>query len=597
MNKINLLSEETINKIAAGEVVERPASVVKELVENSLDAGATKITINIEDSGKKLIKIQDNGIGMTKEDTEKCILRHATSKITNSEDLFCIDSLGFRGEALASIAAVSQFSIITKQESEIEGFNLVVDGGVVVSSGIMASERGTVVEVQNLFYNTPARRNFLKTDSVELRHIIDIITRYALINNAISFSLIHEGHALLQSPSVEDIRSNIASIYGINVAKELLKIYYFDENLKLYGYIAKPAQARNDKIQQSLFVNKRWVKSDDVSCAVYDAFHSMLFVNKHPIYVLNIEINPKKIDVNVHPNKLEIKFEQSELIYKAVFTAIKQTLEKNNLIPVINFQEDQQATFGTPIKKQILNEPKYKFEPSSQEILSNKAETIIASDKVIPLESLDREEPEMPAQSINSTQNDKIPIMKILGQIHKTFFVAETFGGAFFIDQHAAHERVLYEKFMKQYMDKGVQVQRLLQNEIMDFSPTEKVLIEEHKKTLTKFGFTIYEFGDNSYMIKTIPLIFGRLQPKEILYEVLTMLKEGKEKIIETKEEIVTRMACRSAIMAGEEITNLQMEGILKDLSETQHPYTCPHGRPTIIKTTADELEKKFKRK
>ena len=288
MSKITVLDEQLINKIAAGEVIERPASVVKELMENSLDAKATKIVIEIKDSGKKLIKVSDNGLGMNQEDAEKSILRHATSKIKTADDLFSINTLGFRGEALASIAAVSRFSLTTKQKDQLEAFNLAVEGGQIISSGILAGEEGTLIEIQDLFFNTPARKKFLKSDQVELRHIVDTVIRYALANPEVSFKLLHENHQLLTSPSVKEQQNNIASIYGINLAKELLEINYQSNNINVEGFIAKPYQARNDKSQQVLFVNGRWIKNEDISKAVYDAYHSLLFVNKHPIFILNL---------------------------------------------------------------------------------------------------------------------------------------------------------------------------------------------------------------------------------------------------------------------------------------------------------------------
>lgn len=635
MSKINALSEEVINKIAAGEVIERPASVVKELIENSLDAGATRIIIVIEDSGKALIKVTDNGEGMDEEDAKKSILRHTTSKIKQADELFAINTLGFRGEALASIAAVSQLSILTKQQQASEAFNIVIEGGEVISSGIMAAERGTAVEVRNIFFNTPARKKFLKSDQVELRHIIDIVIHYALIHHNKSFKLIHGKHELVNSPAVDDLRSNIASIYGLNLAKDLIEIDYKDDKLRIHGFVAKPHQARNDKSQQAAFINGRWVRNEDISRAVYDAYHSLLFVNKHPVLVLNIDIDPKKIDVNVHPNKSKVKIEQKEDIYNAIFAAVKKALQENDLIPVIDNFESQSSfapssDSGTKMiqAEKQAKEPKYAFEESKQTVfqIRETAKSDFFSDDFFedggdfselsagkPAEGVSEEASAVPAPEsaeIQSTEDElagkedpvfmgskKFPSMKILGQIHKTFFVAETLGGLFYIDQHAAHERVLYERFMKQYMAKDIEVQRLLQGDMLEFSPSEAALVMQHRESLEKFGFSLEEFGSNTFVVKTIPLLFGKVQPKEIIYDVLGMLKEGKQKIAESKEEIVTRMACRAAVMAGEVLTNLQMEKILQDLGKTELPYTCPHGRPTVIKVEVGELERKFKRK
>lgn len=605
MPQISLLSEDLINKIAAGEVIERPASVVKELIENSLDAGATIINIEIKDSGKELIKVSDNGKGMDEEDAKNSILRHATSKIKNVDDLFAIQTLGFRGEALASIAAVSRLSITTKQKEKVEGFSLAVYGGNIVSSGIVGADQGTIIEVHNLFFNTPARKKFLKTDAVELRHIVDVVLRYALINNDVSFKLVHEGHQLLSSPAVENFRSNIASVYGINLARELLEVDYQDDSVRISGFVCKPHQARNDRTQQQVFVNNRWVKSDEITKGVYDSYHSLLFVGKHPVFVLNVEIDPEKIDINVHPSKTEIKIEQKKEVYDTVLKAVKATLEKNNLIPVTDFDYEQQLTFGTAKEEVKKNEIKYPFEQSDQTVLNEKGRETVTpasnfegsferSSHVTPEEEVFVPEKEKNEKAAN---NVKLPPMKILGQVHKTFFVAETEGGTLFIDQHVVQERVLYEKFMEQLMNKKVAVQELLKGEVLEFTPSEKISLLENKEKLIELGFKLEEFGENSFILRTVPTLFGRLQPKELVFEVLDKLKEGKNKLEEVQEEIITRMACRASVKAGDELSIPQMQKLLDELSKAKLPYTCPHGRAVLIKVNVDELEKKFRRK
>ncbi len=636
MLKINLLDEKLINKIAAGEVIERPANVVKELVENALDAGATKISIEIKNSGQELIKIADNGEGMEEEDAKNSIIRHATSKIKDTDDLFNINTLGFRGEALASIAAVSQMSLTTKQKDQIEGFNIAIEGGQIISSGIMAAEQGTVVEVRNLFFNTPARKKFLKTDAVELRHIVEVIIRYALINPQINFKLTHDGHELLNSPAVEDWRSNIAAIYGLKLAKELLEVDYCNEenNIRVKGYIVKPYQARNDKNQQDFFVNKRWVKNDGVNRAIYEAYHSLLFVNKHPIFILNLEVDPQEIDVNVHPTKQEIKFEQKNTVQNAVFTAIKETLQKNNLIPILDFETEQQLSFGAQVKKKEgstnLEKNKHKKEQSKYAFETSEQKTFEVEEKnkeIINYQELNYPESEENKENKENISDDesyftpenevfvghnikenvlkngadlenvKLPSMRILGQIHRTFFVAETPGGMLLIDQHVVQERVLYERFMEQFLNKNVAVQNLLKNEVLDFSPAEKISILENKEKLAELGFHLEEFGENTFVLKAVPTLFGRIQPQKMIYEVLSHLEDGKNKLAEVQEEIITRMACRASVKAGDVITIPQIEKLLQELAQTKLPYTCPHGRAVLIKIAVDEMEKKFKRK
>lgn len=594
MVEIQVLREDVINKIAAGEVVERPASVVKELVENSIDAGASQIEVDIENSGKGLIRIRDDGCGMSEENVRKCVLRHATSKIVEIDDLHSIRSLGFRGEAMSSIASVSQMSIITRRAQDIEGFNLVLEGGEVISSGVIGAQRGTTIEVRNLFFNTPARLKFLKTDSVELRHIIDVITHYALLYKEVAFTLRHEKHVLIKAPSVESGRSNIASIFGMQVAKNLLEVDCEKELVRMKGFVCKPYDARNDKNQQVLFVNNRWVKNSEITQAVYEAYHSMLFVGKHPIFVLELELDTKMVDINVHPQKKEIKIERIREICSQVKDVIRQVLADHNLIPDVNVEFAQ--------VEKMVERPKYGFEKSAQQTLEVKESEVMYGDVYATKEGeVHEREVTQGVQEVptgpEEVRHRSLPEIKLFGQVHKTFFIAETQGGAFFIDQHAAHERVLYERFMKQFEEKGVAVQSLLSGGVIEVSLQEKVLIEEYLEEFSRYGFTLEEFGEHTYLLKTIPVIFNRLAPEELLREFLAILPEGKNAVERMKEVIITRMACRAAVMAGDVLTNIWMQSILDELGQCDHPYTCPHGRPSIIKITSDELEKKFRRK
>lgn len=623
MSKINVLPEDVINKIAAGEVIERPASVVKELIENSLDAKATKIFIDIRDYGKSLVKARDNGEGMSEEDAKKSVLRHATSKLRSAEDLNNITTLGFRGEALASIAAVSKFILTTKQKRRVEGFRLIIEGGLFIFDGIKASDEGTTVEVADLFFNTPVRKKFLKSDAVELKHIIDVVSRYALINQKVSFLLVHNGQELLNSPAVADWQGKISSVYGVNNAKELVEVNYLDKEtfILLTGYISKPYQARNDQTMQNIFVNRRWVRNETIHDAVYEGYHSLLFANKHPIFILNAEINPQKIDVNIHPSKAEIKFQQKDQVYLAVFKAIRETLYKNNLIPNLEVKAEKQFTFKAPklsietpkedlvISREEIIElkepekeqepkpeqkfepkpvlpPKYPFEKSQQEVL--------AVQPTAPAVTIPH-----PGLSVKETfeNSEKIPPLKIFGQIHKTFFVAETVDGLVLIDQHVVQERVLYEKFMDQLLHKKVAVQKLLKPELLDLSLSEQILLKENKEQLRAWGFEIEHFGGSSYVLKTVPTIFGRIQPKSLFHELLNDLNQGKKRLVEIQENIITRMACRASVKAGEEMTVPEMQNLLRELEKTKFPYTCPHGRAVLIKISVDELERKFRRR
>ncbi len=608
MPKINVLPEELINKIAAGEVIDRPASVIKELLENSLDAGATRIIVEVKDYGKQLLKVADNGEGMDEEDARKALLRHATSKIKDLNDLFSIQTLGFRGEALASIAAVSKLTITTKQKGTLEGFSLMVEGGTVTNEGIVAAEKGTTIEIEDLFFNTPARKKFLKTDAVELKHIVDVVTQYALIHPQVSFRLIHDLKELLNSPSVEDWRSNLATIYGVEQAKELLEVE-FENNItgiKVYGFISKPYDARNDKTMQSLFVNQRWIRNEELTKIIYDAYHSLLFVNKHPVFVLNLTLDPTKIDVNVHPTKAEIKIEQKKEVMEAVFNAVRETLRKNDLLPVMDFQAEQQLTFGNAVSNILKREEnktestKYTFESSEQSALQVKeSEAVDYGEEIVPeiTPSFTYGSPITIPTADTIPESDKLPPLRLLGQIHKTFFVAETPGGIVFIDQHVVQERVLYERFMEQLMNQKVAVQNLLRGEVLELTPVQKLLVEENKEKLRELGFLLEEFGENSFVLKTVPTLFGRAQSQELLFEVISELKEHHNRIEQIQEEIITRMACRASVKAGDTLTVTEMQRLLYELSHAKFPYTCPHGRAVLIKMESEELEKKFRRK
>ncbi|MBI2668354.1 DNA mismatch repair endonuclease MutL [Candidatus Woesearchaeota archaeon] len=589
MPHIHLLSEDLINKIAAGEVIERPASVVKELIENSLDAQSTKILIDIENYGQNLIKIADNGQGMDEEDAKKSLLRHATSKIQNADDLLSIQTLGFRGEALASIAAVSKLILKTKQPKNIAGIEIEVEAGKILRQSPAGMDDGTTMEVHHLFFNTPARKKFLKSDQVELRHIIDVVTRYALVNHTITFTLKHNSTVLLHSPSSHDPRSTIAALYGISTAKELLEVNCRNNDISISGFISTPYNVRNDKSQQFLYINRRWVRNEDVNTAIYDAYHSALFVNRHPLYILNLTLPPEKIDVNVHPAKTEVKIEQKEIVQKEVFFAVKKTLQKHNLIPAVDLNVEQHFF---PAKKQ-----KYAYEQSVQTALPSEdvSEPTLVKEPKAAYAEQHTVQNTVEEQPLLDTQ--RLPALKLLGQIHKTFFVAEAAGGVVFIDQHAAHERVCYEKLMKQFIHYEMQVQQLLQGELLELTPLEKAFVQDQQEMLKRFGFTLEPFGENTFVLKTIPALLGRTYAKEMFYDLLASLRQGKNRLETIKEDIITRMACRAAVMAGEVLANIRMEQILADLSQTDFPYTCPHGRPTIIKTDAEELEKKFRRK
>ncbi len=577
MKRINILNEAIVSKIAAGEVIERPASIVKELLENAIDAQATQITIEIKDAGRHLIKVTDDGEGMVPQDVVACIQKHATSKINNADDLFAITTLGFRGEALASMAAVAHLTVSSKQQGAIEGHRIQVEGGSLRFQGTVGANKGTSIEVKDLFFNTPARMKFLKPDKIELKKIIDIVTRYALLYHKTGFKLIQDHTTLVQTTPTDDRINTIANIYGTETAKRMLEINYTDDLITVNGYVSKPTCVRSDRQQQSFFVNKRYVTSKAITDAVYDAYHSLLFVGKHPIAVLNIQVDPKKIDVNVHPAKQEIKIDQEQEVKQSVTKAILQTLKQHSLIKEVTFTP--QTT-----QQQIAKNVTLQRAVAPQQLQTTQVQTAFDNAQQ--------------ATKPGYVHLEKLPGMRLLAQIHKTFFLAEYEQGLLIIDQHVVQERINYEKFMQELCTDNLQVQTLLQPDIIQTSPQETQIINDCVEQLKAVGYTVEAFGTNEFVVRTVPSVFGRIQTKEILIHVAEALQENKITALhEIMEEILTRKSCRSSIMAGDTVSIPEMTTYLRELDRCNIPYTCPHGRPVFIKTTLIELEKLFKRK
>ncbi|MEA3430416.1 MAG: DNA mismatch repair endonuclease MutL [Nanoarchaeota archaeon] len=572
MTNIKILDEELINKIAAGEVVERPASVVKELIENSIDANASIITVELNEGGKSFIKITDNGSGMVKEDAELSILRHATSKITSDKDLFNINTLGFRGEALASIAAISNLKLITKTEDSLEGTKILVSGGTMLRNEEIGAPVGSTIEVTDLFFNTPVRKKHLKSVKAELNHTIDIVTRYSLIHPEISIKLIHDTKTIINSPASEDILNNIVNIYGTDIAKKLIKVNYETEKISIKGFISKPELTRSDKEMISIFVNNRYIKNKIISNALTDAYHTLLHSHRYPVAILSIKIKNDMVDVNVHPQKTEIRFSMENEIYEAIFNACHESLQDVSLIPEVTPSEKQSVLMATSARpKPRTAEKVYEHKPAQTALVE--VETVVKAD------------------------TKKIPELTVLGLIHNCYIVAEDAEGFVVVDMHASEERIRYERLMKEYKNKGIAVQELLSPVHLNLNPIDANVLGSNLKIFEEFGFKIENFGGNSFILRTSPMIIKKLVNKDIILDIISELKQNKfKKINDIKESILIRMACRGSVKQGDRIEIAQMHKILKNLHTCDIPYTCPHGRPTIIKFTKSDLERKFKR-
>ena len=706
MGNIVLLDDNTINKIAAGEVIERPASVVKELVENSIDAEATAITVEIKNGGISYIRITDNGKGIAPDDMEIAFERHATSKIRKAEDLENVTSMGFRGEALASIAAISKVEMTSKYiENEI-GYKIEVQGGNILNKEETGCPKGTTIVVNELFYNTPVRYKFLKKDFTEAGYIEDVVTRIALIHPEIAIKLINSGKTIIQTPGNNDSKSVIYSIYGKDIAENILDVNYEYEDIKVTGVIGKPAIARSNRSNQLFFVNKRYIKDKTLTSAAEQGYKGLITIGKYGFLVLNLEMSQQKVDVNVHPAKLEVRFEEENKVFKAVYHAIKDSLlkgdlvtntektyeeepERTNTIAVEEVKYDnkmENKTFGGLFSKFKKEEPKEEKMNNDTgnliaQIYSNKfgdetnktTENIVKEEsqdspydlptsntsnmqtKVINTEEVNKkliedmnkleklqveEKPETfeemyirtfgampsevrkaeleekqkeekitlkpeemkPAENISilpQIENKSIPDYKFIGIAFSTYIILELDKELYILDQHAAHERILYEKVKKNYYSNTEKdSQLMLLPDIINLSHKEMDIAKENMELFEKAGFTLEEFGENTIKLTGVPNICLDLDTKELFLETLdeinTVARTAKQ---EKEEKFIATVACKAAVKANMALTEAEVDNLMQQLLVLPNPFTCPHGRPTAIKMTKTDIEKKFSRR
>lgn len=614
MKRINILDENTANKIAAGEVVDRPFSVVKELVENSIDSNATSITIEIEEGGEKLIKVIDNGTGIFPEDIEKAFLPHATSKISDIEDIYRIQTMGFRGEALASIASVSKVDMKSRTVDFDFGRNVTVEAGSIEKTEDVGANIGTTVVVRELFFNVPARKKFLKSMSREYSYISDIIARMAIANPEIAFKLIHNGKASITTYGTGEVLDAIRSVYGKNAADNLVKFEEHGDTASVFGFIGNAELAKGNRNSQSIFVNKRYIKNRTISAAVENAFKSFITINKHPFFVLFINIYPELIDVNVHPTKSEIKFKDEREIYKIVFSSVHNALRES--LKDTFMSEEEQSAGTTAVseagsEKEIVQLPMDLKQPPAyadsrwSEIFREKPEFRVPqygaqeteSVSSFPNQENEAAEPPIPEKPVSEVQAAKLPDLRVIGQFNKTYIIGEFAGELYLIDQHAAHEKILFEKYTDEIRKDHVVAQLLLSPEVVELSSEEYIIFDENAILFENLGFKIEGFGQNTVCIREVPFILGKPDVKEFFISVLENLRRmGSGSTAEVKFNSIARMACRSAVKARDNLSDLEMKALVEALKYIKDPYTCPHGRPTIIKIGLNELEKRFKR-
>lgn len=653
LRKIAVLDQHTIDKIAAGEVVERPASVVKELVENAIDAGATAITVEIADGGKKLIRITDNGSGMEMEQVPVAFLRHATSKIEKVEDLETISSLGFRGEALSSIAAVSQVELITKTPSAISGVRYVIEGGQEKNFEEMGAPDGTTFLVRNLFYNTPARSKFLKSDTTEGNYINTLMEQLALSHPEVSFKYIQNKQVKLHSSGNYNVKDVIYNIYGRDIAKSILEVSYENDFMKIEGFVGKPEISRGNRSFENYYINGRYVKNNLITKAVEDGYKGFLMQHKFPFVSLHIEMEGNDLDVNVHPRKMEVRFARGPEVYDAIYETVRRALTKREMIPQVSVgREEPKPVLKAPVQKSVevpepfevkrraekteilreeppayhtpltkeeeqmfsgtLKEREEKEEKKAEENTKTIPETIAekAEDKPAEEPLQEKEEQIQPAQKQEPEKEEQLEFFKekllapesrsrhrLIGQLFDTYWLVQFEDSFYIIDQHAAHEKVYYERFVKQFEAQEITSQYISPPLIVSLSLEEEGRLKANEEYFHDFGFEIEPFGGREYCVSAVPSNLYGMNEESLFLEMLDSLSpDGENNPISLFTARLATMACKAAVKGNHQMSPQEADKLIDELLKLENPYHCPHGRPTIVSMTKSEIEKKFKR-
>ncbi|WP_432724405.1 DNA mismatch repair endonuclease MutL [Staphylococcus equorum] len=647
MGKIKELQTSLANKIAAGEVVERPGSVVKELLENAIDAQATEINIEVEQSGVASIRVVDNGTGIHIEDLGLVFHRHATSKLDADDDLFHIRTLGFRGEALASISSVSKVTLKTCTDNQ-EGQEIYVENGEILNQKPAKAKQGTDILVESLFYNTPARLKYIKSLYTELGKITDIVNRMAMSHPDIRISLISDGRTILKTNGSGRTNEVMAEIYGMKVAKDLVHITGETSDYRLEGYVAKPEHSRSNKHYISIFINGRYIKNFLINKAILEGYHTLLMIGRFPICYINIEMDPILVDVNVHPTKLEVRLSKEDQLFELIVEKIREAFKDRILIPQndmnkltqknkvldkfeqqkidfekrkqqrdathstnLNFDLDDNRPNETNQSNQVLDntlsspnttsddsysvqESTYDYAKPQKDVLTDMEEQDI-TDTLAPSEDV-AEAPDIKG-SISSNPSQRIPYMEVVGQVHGTYIIAQNENGMFMIDQHAAQERIKYEYFREKIGDVSNEIQNLLIPLTFHFSKDELMIINQHVEELDKVGVHLEPFGGNDYIVDSYPVWFPAAEAEEIIKDMIEYVLEHKKvNVKKIREEAAIMMSCKKSIKANHYLKNNEMADLVNQLRETEDPFTCPHGRPIIINFSNYELERLFKR-
>ena len=589
---IRLLSDKVSSMIAAGEVVERPASVVKELVENALDAGATEISVEIRGGGVEQIRVSDNGCGIPHDEVEIAFQRFATSKLSDASDLDAIPTLGFRGEALPSIASVARMSVVTRHADEDSGTRLDLEEGAVVDNQRQGASPGTVMTVRQLFRNVPARRKFLRTTATETSHIQNMVTRYALAYPEVRFAL-NTGRSSLLTPGSGSLRETIAAIYGLNVAENMLDIAEYDQRAEqqiVTGMVCQPALSRANRSYMNFFVNRRWVQSRMLGYALEQAYHGFLKERRYPMAVVNIAIDYGQVDVNVHPSKTEVRFRSGDRVFSAIQQAVRHTLTAHSPVPELRRTDVNRPAYPYSSTRDANRNfwPIEPFNPSSVVAADRNGEIFPASQDVVPIPGTD--------DAAGFTHMQTIPMLRVLGQVQTTYIAAEGPDGMYLIDQHAAHERVMFERIKAGAAAGAPQSQSLMEPLTVELNPAQRELAQTHMQIFAGLGLLIEPFGSDVYVIRAVPSILTDVDPAKAFVDMLDEMAQGGD-VESWSDRAAYSLACHAAIRAGKVLTREEMTALTRELEQCQQPHTCPHGRPTIIHLSGSRLEREFGRR
>jgi len=584
---IRTLSPEVASQIAAGEVVERPASVVKELVENALDAGAGSVEVDITAAGRRLIRVADNGAGIPADELTLAVERHATSKLVSADDLFRIVTLGFRGEALASIGSVSRLTITARILEASAGARLHVEGGMIGKLEKVGAPVGTLVRVEDLFYNTPARLKFLKQDATERRAIDALLTRYALAYPDVRFKLSEDDTLSLQTSGDNDRRSILAVLYGVDVARQMLDVVSEEEGFKLSGFISPVALTRSNRREITFFINGRWVQDTPLTSAVLQAYHTLLMVGRYPLTALFLEVPPGEVDVNVHPAKAQVRFRNPEKVFSFILRSTRRALLAYTPVP----QGMTQNLWGSSSSRPWQLDPAWG-------LVHDAGWPPAANHEGSSLPSQPPSSVRPSSEAVQIPAPAQVPVLRLIGQIGATYLVAEGPDGLYLVDQHAAHERVLFEKLMAQHGKNSIPSQALLTPAVVDLPPASARLLEGQLIVLEHLGFHIEPFGSNAFQVRAMPALFAKFEPSAALRALVEDFEEDEAPLQnEIEARVAGRVCKRMAVKAGQVLSAEEQRALLNDLEACISPRTCPHGRPTMIHLSVDMLERQFGRK